>query len=98
MPKKIEIEKGVRKINTVPRSHGKTPDFRELPLFSSAIAAPTADSPLTTEDSALTTDLVSKKFGISQSELKKCTVGRFLELNNWVILHKGRNSWRVINA
>lgn len=91
MPKKIEIEKGVRKMNTVPRSHGKTPDFRELPLFSSAIAALTEDSPLTT-------DLVSEKFGISQSELKKCTVGRFLELNNWVILHKGRNSWRVINA
>jgi hypothetical protein len=84
-------------MNTVPRSHGKTPDFRELPLLS-AIAALTEDSPSTTEDSPLTTDLVSKKFGISQSELKKCTVGRFLELNNWVILHKGRNSWRVINA
>ena len=67
------------------------PNFRDLPLFSSAIAAPTAES-------RLTADQVCQKVEISQSELKKCRVGGFLELNNWVILHKGRNSWRVINA
>ncbi len=72
-------------------AHGKMPDLRDLPLFSSAIAASTTER-------SLTADRVCQKVGISQSELKKCRVGGFLELNNWVILHKGRNSWRVIDA
>jgi len=79
-------------MNTVPRSHGKTPDFRDLPLFSYAIAASTAER-------SLTTKLVSKQVGLSPSQLrKKCKEGSFLELGNRVILHKGYNSWRVIDA
>ena len=89
MPKKIEIEN--RKMTPVPPSHRKTADFSDLPLFSSAIATPTPERGLTAER-------VCKQVGISHSELRKCRVGSFLELGNWVILHKGRNSWRVIDA
>ncbi|XWK89465.1 MAG: hypothetical protein U7127_05205 [Phormidium sp.] len=39
-------------MNTVPHNHGKMPDFRDLPLFSSAIAASTAERRLTVDQNS----------------------------------------------
>lgn len=44
----------------------------------------------------LTTGQICKFLEIPDSDLKKCRVGGFLELDSYVILHKGRNLWRLL--
>lgn len=44
----------------------------------------------------LTTEQICKFLGISDTDLKKCRIGGFLELDYYVILHKGRNRWRLL--
>jgi len=44
----------------------------------------------------LTTDQICRFVEIPDTEIKKCRVGGFLELDSYVILHKGRNRWRLL--
>lgn len=44
----------------------------------------------------LTTEQIYKFLGTTDVDLKKCRVGSFLELDSYIILHKGRNRWRLL--
>ena len=44
----------------------------------------------------LTTEQICRFLRISDTDLKKCRIGGFLELDSYVILHKGRNRWRLL--
>ena len=44
----------------------------------------------------LTTEQICKFLKIPDTEIKKCRVGGFLELDSYIILHKGRNRWRLL--
>lgn len=45
----------------------------------------------------LTTTRVCELLKISTNELRqKCKIGKFLELDNYIVLHKGRNYWHIL--
>ena len=45
-----------------------------------------------------TTEQVCIIANTSESDLRKCRIGSFMEIDNWVILHKGRNCWRLLKV
>jgi hypothetical protein len=46
----------------------------------------------------LTTEQICNCLEIPDLELKKCRIGGFRELDSHVILHKGRNRWRLLKT
>lgn len=46
----------------------------------------------------LTTKQLQERYGIPNSELRECKIGKFLELTTCVILHKGKDCWRVLKV
>ncbi len=47
----------------------------------------------------LTTTRVGELLKIPTNELRqKCQIGKFWELDNYIVLHKGRNHWHIIEV
>ena len=69
-----------------------------MTLIDHAYQLSVFDLPRLSED-GLTTERVSQLLHVSASELRqKCKTGKFWECDPYVILHKGKNNWRVLKT
>ncbi|WP_157943347.1 hypothetical protein [Nostoc sp. CENA543] len=54
---------------------------------------------LQTSQDNITTGKVCQILNICPEKLqKKCNIGKFWEIDNYIVLHKGHNSWRILKT